>query len=343
MEDWTDPDSWILERLSGEEQALARRIWRESGKELNPRYLRGSWYLSSRHGLLVDEGGVLRCTERGRRFQEEPRGQIVAEIDDHEGVFIILRSLAESGPAKRAAFLTPWTDFCRAHTSFQSDVSIRGSQYERLKNLAERQYALQSGPIYAITDKGLNYLDEFGGQADRGVGEEAQLRHLTKQIALKARQQLEKHLAEMDPYQFERLIQFLLEEMGYRNVETTSPSHDKGVDVVADIELGISSVREVVQVKRRKGSVHRTVLDGLRGSLHRFGAVRGTIITIGGFSKGTESAAFETGAAPITLIDGQKLLDLLIEHNIGISEKTVKYLTFDAGSLPLVVADEAGG
>lgn len=49
--------------------------------------------------------------------------------------------------------------------------------------------------------------------------------------------------------------------MGYSRVEVTSPTNDKGVDVVADIELGISSVREVVQVKRYKGSIGRRVLD----------------------------------------------------------------------------------
>jgi restriction system protein len=48
----------------------------------------------------------------------------------------------------------------------------------------------------------------------------------------------------------------------------------------------------------------RTVLDALRGSLYRFQAVRGTIITTAGFSKGAMQAAFEAGAPPITSIDG---------------------------------------
>jgi hypothetical protein len=38
--------------------------------------------------------------------------------------------------------------------------------------------------------------------------------------------------------------------------------------------------------------------------------VRGTIIATAPFSKGTSEAAFATGAAPITLIDGDKLIDL---------------------------------
>ena len=64
--DWTKPDAWITERLSGKEQSLARRIWRESKQELNPRYLRGCLYLTTKHDLLVrDERDVLRVSERG--------------------------------------------------------------------------------------------------------------------------------------------------------------------------------------------------------------------------------------------------------------------------------------
>jgi restriction system protein len=109
-------------------------------------------------------------------------------------------------------------------------------------------------------------------------------------------------LSTMEPIAFEHLIGQLLEAMNYQNVAVTAPSNDKGVDVVADIELGITSVREVVQAKRQKSNVQRTVLDALRGSLYRFQAVRGTIITTAGFSKGAIQAAFEAGAPPITLL-----------------------------------------
>jgi restriction system protein len=43
--------------------------------------------------------------------------------------------------------------------------------------------------------------------------------------------------------------------------------------------------------------------------------------------------AFERGVAPITLIDGEKLLDLLIEHQIGVSKKAVDTLEFDSARL----------
>jgi restriction system protein len=79
-------------------------------------------------------------------------------------------------------------------------------------------------------------------------------------------------------------------------------------------------VQEVVQVKRTKSAVGRPILDQLRGALPYHDAIRGTIIALGGFTKGCEDRALFTGAAPITLIDGERLLDLLIEHEIGLQK-----------------------
>jgi restriction system protein len=37
--DWSDLDTWIEERLSGEHAVLARRLWQESGRTVNPRHV----------------------------------------------------------------------------------------------------------------------------------------------------------------------------------------------------------------------------------------------------------------------------------------------------------------
>jgi restriction system protein len=158
--------------------------------------------------------------------------------------------------------------------------------------------------------------------------QEANIHALAKQLQDCARSELHTYLLDMDPFKFESLIKLLLEAIGYTDVIKTSNTNDKGVDVVANIELGITSVREVVQVKRHRGGINRITLDQLRGSLHRFNAVRGTIISTGHFSKGASDAAFERGAAPITLIDGDKLLDLLIDTELGVKKTTVSYYEF---------------
>lgn len=342
--DWTDPDAWISERLSGREQTLASRVWRESKHELNPRYLRGSWYLTTKHDLLMrDERDILRVTERGQRFLDEPGGLVIAEIDSYEGVLTILQLVAERGPGKRSDFLPDYAAYCRTFTSYRSENVIKGSLYDRLVNLIDRGYVTRRAQTYEITDAGLAYLETYAHLVPGRITgtKQSELRRLARGINKEAYDQLAEYLATMDPFKFEALIKFLLEEMGYTDVETTSPVNDKGVDVVANIEFGISSVREVVQVKRHKGNIGRRVLDQLRGSLHRFNAVRGTIITTGGFSRGTIQAAFERGAAPITLIDGEKLLDLLVEHGIGVAKSSVEYIDFDASKLAQFESEEA--
>ena len=102
---WTDPDTWIPERLSLEKRMLAQRIWDASGHELNPRYLRPVWEFTKKHRLQVCSAAeVLEMTERGRRFLNEPEGQVVAEIDRHEGILTLLQLVAELGPGKRRGF-----------------------------------------------------------------------------------------------------------------------------------------------------------------------------------------------------------------------------------------------
>ena len=128
------------------------------------------------------------------------------------------------------------------------------------------------------------------------------------------REALREQLGSMHPYRFERLVRELLEAMGYEDVTLTKQSGDKGVDVVARMQFGITTVTEVVQVKRHQGSIGRPVLDQLRGALPYHKAIRGTIITLGDFSQGCTEAALFPGAAPIGLINGERLLELLMDH-----------------------------
>jgi restriction system protein len=329
---WSSPDEWIAQRLDGEDRELAQNIWLGSEKHINPRYTRGCWYFVIKHRLLTrKQDNILRISERGRTFLEHPGGELEAEIDEYEGVLVVLQLVAEQGLARRSALLPAYGEYSRSQTTFQSENVLKTSLYDRLRNLIDRNFVLARGNSYEVTEAGLAHLEHYAallpGQAQpakRGPD----LFRIALALSDEARDRLHAYLLEMDSYKFEELVKLLLEEMGYENVTTTSPTNDKGVDVVGTIELGISAVREVIQVKRHKGTIGRPVLDQLRGSLHRFNAVRGTIITTGRFSKGVGPAAYEIGAAPITLIDGDKLLDLLLKNEIGVNKRQVSYYEF---------------
>jgi len=156
-------------------------------------------------------------------------------------------------------------------------------------------------------------------------------------LAARQRQEVKHRLREqlltMHPSEFEELIGRLLGAMDYENVTVTGRSGDGGIDVVADIEIGILQLRTAVQVKRMKGNVQRPVVSQLRGDMALLDVDQGMIITTGGFSQGAKDVARVRNATPITLIDGDRLTDLLIEQIIGVRRETVEVLRFDEAGL----------
>jgi len=334
--DWKNPDEWIPIRLNGEKKQLALKIWQESNGVVNPRYTRGCLWLTQRFNLVNrNSNDTFELTSQGNMLLADPEGEVSAAIDQKEAVLIILQLVAEHGPCKRGEILPGYIDYCLSHTTFRAESVHKSSLHDRLVNLMDRNLVERNGSLYNITDAGINRLKQYSNTiVGRAITtEQTDLQQMAQSITKTARETLSQYLTTMNPYKFEHLIKLLLEDMGYENVEVTSPSNDGGVDVVADIELGITSVREVIQVKRHKANISRKVLDELRGSLHRFRAMRGTIITTGKFSSGAKNASMEQGAAPITLIDGDKLLELLLEHEIGISKKSVDFFEFDNSKL----------
>ena len=290
---------------------------------------------------LVEEGsnGNLVLADRGRDFVDNEGGETEAFLDEQEGLAKLLALVADNGPTRAAGVLKEWTEYINRHSSFASHSTFRDTLRRRLNNLLDRGLLNRKSTMYSVADTGLAYLHRVGTEEALGGGEQQELWSLAKKQEASVRESMRELLLDMDASAFEHLVKRLLEEMDYQDVEVTSPSNDGGVDVIARIELGITSVREVVQAKRHKRTIQRKDLDALRGSLYRFNAVRGTLIATSRFSKGTAEAAFEGGAAPITLIDGDKFIDLLIEHGIGVRKRTLEVLAVDPDAFADVDGD----
>ena len=330
--DWSRPDEWIPLRLNGDSERLAARFWNESENLVNPRHSFEMRALGSYHGLAVYAADVVEVTEKGKRFIDGDV-EVVRAIDEYEGVIFVLSEIMVKGPCRRLELIESFTEFCHTYTTWKAHTSIDSALSARFRHLRQRALVERIGHTYHATDAGISYLMRHYQEDSSGRGMDIAIHKLVNDNNMSVEEQLREFLQTMDPYQFEHLIKWLLEEMGYENVEVTSGSNDKGVDVVADIALGISRVREVIQVKRWKDNVGGPVLNALRGSLPLFGAMRGSIVTTAGFTKQARDSAFVPGAPPITLIDGKKLLDLLIEHDIGIRRREIRILEFDEESL----------
>ena len=317
------------------------KIWQGTNGVVNPRHTRGCWYLVKNHDLLNDLGVLFEITNAGSEFLSSPFGDKTAQMDRNEGILNLLQILSEHNPARKNEILPEYADFCKTFTNYQSPFVHGVTLYDRIKNLIDRNFISRRGVFYEISNNAIDYIHKYSKLIiGRAVStKQTQLQKNTREITLEARKQLSETLFGMNPTKFEHLVKSLLEEMGYSNVIVTSPSNDKGIDVMGDIELGISSVKEVVQVKRHTGSINRPVLDQLRGALPMFDAIRGTIITTGKFAKGTIIAALDRRGAPITLIDGDKLLDLLMQYEIGISKRNMEFYEYDESKLSDFIDD----
>lgn len=343
--DWTNPDDWIDERLLGNSRSLAHEIWAKSGKTINPRYIYGTYLFINTYKLLVPDGtGVYRLSETGKKFlQNEP--EAIRKLDESEGLPQLLAILAAHSPAKRGDLLGDWGQFLLTHSNYGTASTIKDTLRRRILNLVDRGFIDRDGNTYTITAKGIAYASSPGAAT-------VQQPHQHALGAIKAYNDMQtaalrERLGKMDPYRFESLVKDLLEAMDYDDVVVTKQSGDKGVDVVANYEFGITQVREVVQVKRYQGSITRPVLDQLRGALPYHHAIRGTIITLGKFAQGCKDAALFPGAAPITLIDGDKLIELMLKHEVGIRKRPQTlveidetYFTENPTDLPSKPADE---
>lgn len=338
---WKDPEEWIPQRLKGDKRDLALRLWRKSDNRVNPRHSYEMRTLSGYHDLAAYPNDVVELTEKGKRFIDGDV-EIVREIDENEGVLFILSEIMKSGLCKRLELIEPFTDFCHTYTTWKAHSSIDSALSARFRHLRQRVLIERIGHTYQITSAGIAYLRRVQNNGSL-VQSNLTIAELAKHAEDQAREQLGNFLKKMNPYAFEHLIKRLLEAMDYDNVVVTKRSGDKGVDVEADIKLGISSIHEVIQVKRQKGNIGRPVLDQLRGALHYFNAVRGTIITTGGFTSGAKKFGIVPNVSPITLIDGETLLDLLIEHDIGIRRRVIRIHEFDQNSLSQFDTDEQQG
>lgn len=129
-------------------------------------------------------------------------------------------------------------------------------------------------------------------------------------------------LLRMDPFAFERLAQRVLRECGFIKVEVTKKTGDGGIDGTGKLKInGIFSFNVAFQCKRYKDQVGSPEIQAFRGSL-KHGIEKGIFITTGTFSSTAKIEACDPAKQQIDLIDGEDLIDKLVQYKIGVKEVT---------------------
>jgi restriction system protein len=135
---------------------------------------------------------------------------------------------------------------------------------------------------------------------------------------------LRDRISAVSPTSFEDIVLDVLHAMGYGDGTEhsrlrTGASGDAGIDgVIREDRLGLDVV--YVQAKRWEATVGRPVVQGFVGALQGARATKGIIFTASSFSADAE--AYAASVSPrVILVDGERLAGLMIDHNVGVSDR----------------------
>ena len=127
------------------------------------------------------------------------------------------------------------------------------------------------------------------------------------------------------PAFFERLVVELLLKMGYGGSlkeagRAIGRSGDGGIDgIINEDKLGLDVI--YLQAKRWEGTVGRPEIQKFVGALHGQRARKGIFITTSNFSKEAQDYVSKIDTK-IVLIDGDELVQLMFDNDIGVSRLT---------------------
>jgi restriction system protein len=136
--------------------------------------------------------------------------------------------------------------------------------------------------------------------------------------------ELRAKLANVDPFRFEQVVLDLLVKMGYGGsrkeaAAVTQKVGDEGIDgVINEDRLGLDVI--YIQAKRWKANVGRPEIQSFVGALAGKKANKGIFITTSSFHD--NASEYAAGLHnKVILIDGRRLVELMIEHGIGVAEE----------------------
>jgi len=130
-------------------------------------------------------------------------------------------------------------------------------------------------------------------------------------------------LQSVSPQGFERICQRILRESGFKKVIVKGRSGDGGIDGEGILEVNpLVSFKVIFQSKRYKDSVSSGQIRDFRGAMQGR-AEKGIFITTGRFTPEAKKEAIRDGVPPIELVDGEKLVELFEQRELGLKRKII--------------------
>lgn len=139
-------------------------------------------------------------------------------------------------------------------------------------------------------------------------------------------------ILDLDAKEFEILITHLLTALGFESSEHKGGVGDGGVDATGELNVSnLAKVKVFVQVKRykREAKIDAKTVKALRQSIPNGG--QGAFIATCDFQSTAEHVALEPGFPRIGLVNGNQLVDILVEHWGDIPDEFQKRLGLKLG------------
>lgn len=138
------------------------------------------------------------------------------------------------------------------------------------------------------------------------------------------------NLLQVSPTRFEFIVLDVLHKLGYGghrdDLKRVGGTGDGGIDGIISLDkLGLERV--YVQAKRWQGTVGRPDLQAFYGALIGQKAKRGIFLTTSGYS--AQAIDFAKSVEGLVLIDGNRLVNLMMDNEIGVSSQVVKLPKLD--------------
>ncbi len=159
---------------------------------------------------------------------------------------------------------------------------------------------------------------------EKETPEEA-LENIYQQLVKALSVEILENIKKCSPYFFENLVVDLLVSMGYGGSrkeagQAVGKSGDEGIDgIIKEDRLGLDII--YIQAKRWDNVVGRPEIQKFAGALQGQKAKKGIFITTSDFTK--NAIDFVTNIdSKIILINADRLTELMIEHNVGVTPIT---------------------
>jgi restriction system protein len=163
-------------------------------------------------------------------------------------------------------------------------------------------------------------------ESESSITPEEQIEEAYENLRENLTSEILSQLKDSSPTFFEKIVVEVLVKMGYGGSrkdagEAIGKSGDEGIDgTIKEDRLGLDII--YIQAKKWENTVTRPEIQKFAGALQGKRAKKGIFITTSAFSQGCEEYV-ATIDSKIILIDGQRLAQLMIDFNVGVSTEAI--------------------